>query len=448
MKKFARILLSVLLAFSVLASFTACNTSKPVTVKSFERIAAEGTVATYRATLSDGKVFESRVESTAPVLNTDRMQSVQKTKTEDGVDFYTITSIAGSTKEFSVANPESKKLLPIPMGVVNISVGTVGRMEIMSTALTDTNVMLWSVVEGELHVTNGSVTAYGAGQGIVVASTDSYLFVAEVTAEATATPEFTISEQRVYLNPGETLALQALKNNEAYSLVSWTSADAGIVTVDGQGVLTANASGKTLVSAEIHGTRLDCEVIVRGVDGDLSEWIENGEPLYKGITMLDAVAFDKKAVIYARADEDGLWVGGYAYHELCTKTEDLWWQNTNFELILPQNGGQIQYYCSEGFRSAGATTFLTTVANPNATSKRDAFYSCFELHVAARYTNELKQYFRAGFAWKTIGDMMNIYYGGNLVQTEWWHLDGHAPKTDSEMYYIYADGIYETEKGE
>ena len=82
-----------------------------------------------------------------------------------------------------------------------------------------------------------------------------------------------------------------------------------------------------------------------------------------------------------------------------------------------------------------------------ADNNQCCYYSYFEMHVDAEYTDYFGKYFRAGFAWKTVVDMMNIYYGGNLVQTEWWYLDGHHPKTDNEMYYIYADGIYATAKG-
>ena len=235
--------------------------------------------------------------------------------------------------------------------------------------------------------------------------------------------------------------ISILLNGTTYENVLWTSSDNNVAIVK-NGIISSVNPGECIITAEVHGVKLCCHVVVSGVDGNLADWIYNNQELYDGITISDALHEERYCRIFARITDDGIYYVGYAYHYTHSKNQNMWHQNTNFEVFLYQDNKSIQYYASEGFRSSGATSYIKTIENIVSTSEYNKYYTIFEVFVPVKITGN---YIGTSVAFKTPGEYISQVVGNQhpeLISTDWWWKDLHYPGNKNELYYVYETGIY------
>jgi uncharacterized protein YjdB len=104
--------------------------------------------------------------------------------------------------------------------------------------------------EAVFTVSNGVITAVGAGSATLTATSGDVTEIITVTVEA-AIPDatgITVTESSVDLKKGETAQISAaLTPAEAEGTITYTSSNETIVTVDATGKITANAKGEATI---------------------------------------------------------------------------------------------------------------------------------------------------------------------------------------------------------
>lgn len=111
----------------------------------------------------------------------------------------------------------------------------------------------------------GNVTPVAAGEAEVTAEiADKGLTASCRVVVSPAVEGLYLSDDAITLRTGEeeTLTLTADPEEVDVSAAAWTSSDESIVTVDGEGTLTAVAEGKATVTAALGGAEASCEVTV------------------------------------------------------------------------------------------------------------------------------------------------------------------------------------------
>ncbi|MFA5486048.1 MAG: hypothetical protein WC275_03070 [Bacilli bacterium] len=175
---------------------------------------------------------------------------------------------------------------------------------------------------------------------------------------------------------------------------------------EGLGLKNNNVSFKNFAFTEkVYGSEEDIVV-----DGNNFDWVniqayENTVGV-KGVT---EETEHKSVDFYATLTSKGLYLLADAQHDLYLRTEDAWWQNTNFEFFI--KGGN-QYFVSakgegEEFtksanvtEAAWVTTAVEVDGKANFHTIVEAFVSLADLPEGAIVAGEI----RVGFAWKTPGD--------------------------------------------
>lgn len=311
----------------------------------------------------------------------------------------------------------------------------------------DARLLEWKSTSECVVVAAGTVIARSPGYAEVTASYGDVSAVCEIGVMDAENAEFSLSASELVLEPGCRAALNVLRNGEKYPYAMWESSDTGVVAADENGV-SAQGKGEAMVCANVHGMPLFCKVSVAGVDGNLSEWYAGNEPIYRGVILRDLEHPERGFEIYGRKTENGVFFGGSAWHASHAFGQNLWYQNTNFEVQLLHGSSMIQYFASEGFRSSGAVSCIATYINNPTPGAYNYYRSDFELFVP--YDTDL-DYIEGGIAFKSPGESMAMIRGGDdpiLSFSDWWWADLHCPSNADELYYIYADGIYEQMKEE
>lgn len=310
----------------------------------------------------------------------------------------------------------------------------------------DVRLATWTSSSESVVVAAGTVIAVAPGYAEVTAEYGNARAVCKVGVSSKNSGGFSLSAEQIVLDEGQESAVSVIYEGQKYPNVAWRSYDAGVVQVE-NGKVCAFGAGETILQADVHGIVLQANVIVAGVDGNLKEWYPDGEPLYRGVELSDLAHSERRFVVYARKTDEGLYLGGSAWHATHVSGESLWHQNTNFEAqVLYDNISLIQYYASEGFRTAAASTYIKTYPNTEAKSEYDLYRTDFELFIPYVTTED---FIRCGVAFKTPGEQIAMLRGGDapfISKSDWWWVDLHCPSNAAELYYIYDDGIYETAK--
>ena len=411
-----------------------------------------GLVTTVTITLTNGEKTSFEINDGANGTDGNGIKNIELTSAVGNVDTYTITLTDDTTYTFTVENYREDyhgiSQISLPDGCLFIN-----QYEIVKAKLAyvgenfNENLLKWSSSSDNVVVANGALIAVEPGYAEITATYGDLVATCSVIVIEKNKASFNLSSKRIVLEADETASIDVLLNDNKYHYVSWSSNSNYVAEVT-DGTIKALAPGKTKVIANVHGNILECEVIVKGVDGDLCEWIIDDVEMYQGVKISDLYHPERYCMTYARVTEKGIYVGGYAYHQTYSEGKELWHYNTNFELVLNQNDSTIQYYASKGFESAGCTSTINTILNPNSTSAYDTYLSTFELFVALDVTDG---YVRMGFAFKTPGEKITHVVGGEssiIETTEWWWNDLHYPHNINEFYYVYADGISGGEKHE
>ena len=374
------------------------------------------------------------------------IKNIELTSSVGNVDTYTITLTDNTTYTFTVENYRndysSISAISLPDGCLFINQYEIVKADLSYVGKNfDENLLKWSSSSSEaVVVSNGALIAVEPGYAEITATYGELVATCSVLVIENNNATFDLNAKRVVLEVSESTDLEVLLNGNPYDYVTWSSSSNKIVAVD-NGKIKALTPGVTKVIANVHGNVFECEVIVRGVDGNLNEWIIDEKEVYRGITISDFYHSERYCVTYARVTDKGLYVGGFAFHQTYSEGQELWYNNTNFELVLHQNNSNIQYYASKGFESAGCTSIINTIVNPNSTSAFDKYLTTFELFIEEELTND---YIKMGFAFKTPGEKITHIVGNDsslIETTDWWWNDLHHPHNVGEFYYVYADGI-------
>lgn len=404
-----------------------------------------GTVTTVTVTLTNKEKTTFEINDGANGIDGIGIKNIELTETFGNKDTYTITLTDNTQYTFTIENYREDysgvSSIALPDGCLYIN-----QYEIVKANLSyignnfNEQLLKWSSSSDAVVVANGALIAVEPGYAEITATYGELVATCSVIVIEKTNSNFTLTNKKIMLEVEETRKLNVLLNNTSYDYVNWTSMNNQILAVN-DGLVTALSAGVTKVIANVHGNILECEVVVRGVDGNLDEWIDNGTDLYRKVVISDLYHPERRAVTYARVTDKGLFVGGYAYHQTYSHNQELWYYNTNFELVLEQNGGIVKYYASEGFISSGCESTIQTILNPNSTSAFDVYLTTYELFVPVEVVEGCV---KMGFAFRTINEKITHIVGNesNLVETtDWWWNDLHHPHSIDEFYYVYEDGI-------
>lgn len=126
----------------------------------------------------------------------------------------------------------------------------------------------WSTSDASVAtVDNGVVTAIKLGSATITAKAGDKKATCTITVEATPVTSITLDKTSASLKVGETVTFVAtVKPDDATDkMVTWSTSDASVATVDQNGKVTALSKGKTTIMSIAHdgsGYSASCSVIV------------------------------------------------------------------------------------------------------------------------------------------------------------------------------------------
>ncbi len=169
---------------------------------------------------------------------------------------------------------------------------------------------------------NGNIKALSPGSATIVVSEAGGLGdLLSVTVVARMEESVTLNIMKTELRIGQTVQLLAnvLPPNATEKSVAWSSSDAGVATVDENGLVTAVSIGTTVITAtSVNGLKAECEVTVAPTPVEsvtlshAAATLNSGETLQLTATLLPEGATDKSVAWsssdagVATVDEDGL----------------------------------------------------------------------------------------------------------------------------------------------
>ncbi len=140
-----------------------------------------------------------------------------------------------------------------------------------SVLYTDEQEGLWSTSNSSVAmVVDGEIIARSAGTATItvrLAADPTVKATCQVTVTAAAAstdPALTLSASSIQLTRGDTIKLEAAATPPSSFPIQWSSSDAGIAAVDGNGAVTALRAGCAFIFARMENTALEaaCEVTV------------------------------------------------------------------------------------------------------------------------------------------------------------------------------------------
>ena len=187
-----------------------------------------------------------------------------------GTSVITCTTVNGHTAECTVT------VVPIPVESVtlNLSETTLksGETLQLTAELRPENAtyksVTWSSSDAGVATTgeNGLITAVSVGTAVITVTTANGLTAeCEVTVVPTPVESVTLNHIEATLKSGETLQLTATlrPENATDKSITWSSSDAGVATVDENGLVSAVSIGSAVIKVtNIHGISDECKIIV------------------------------------------------------------------------------------------------------------------------------------------------------------------------------------------
>ncbi|MDY0214346.1 MAG: hypothetical protein RBS24_02325 [Bacilli bacterium] len=206
------------------------------------------------------------------------------------------------------------------------------------------------------------------------------------------------------------------------------------------GTWTNNAAQTFVDVNGIHReTQLSFEPTTLAIDGDLSDW--EALPAFTNKVHIagDLESAHKNVSFYAFINEEGLFVAARAEHDVFINDQEVWHMNTNFEFFM--NGGNQNYVAANGNVSFGAGKIVNA---PLGGEGKATYVTVAEAFIpAAAYSlDELNQFLKVGFAWKTNGDLATGLGGSAGGPDAWWFEAGHFPNNLAEQYFVTSDGVF------
>ena len=215
-------------------------------------------------------------------------------------------------------------------------------------------------------VSNGRVTAVGAGSATITASTEGVSGTASVTVKAKTVnvTGVTLDKTTLELTEGESQTLKATvaPDNATDKTVTWSSSATGVATVDASGKVTAVAAGTATITAKTNdgGKTATCALTVKSK-----------------VVSLQSIAIDPAKIEIVEGKTAELKV---VYTPADATNKDVRWRSTN-EAIATVEGGVIKAL-KEGKAKVFATSvdgdheaFCEVTVKPDDTLKGIAFNS-------------------------------------------------------------------------
>ena len=112
---------------------------------------------------------------------------------------------------------------------------------------------------------DGNVTAVGAGTTTITARLEGKETTCKVTVKVPL-ESISMSETKKTVNKGDSFDLDITKNPTDTTVdakAAWSSANAGVATVDQNGMVTAVGAGTTVITANLEGKETTCEIVVK-----------------------------------------------------------------------------------------------------------------------------------------------------------------------------------------
>ena len=112
---------------------------------------------------------------------------------------------------------------------------------------------------------DGNVTAVGAGIATITARLEGKETTCKVTVKVPL-ESISMSETKKTVNKGDSFDLDITKNPTDTTVdakAAWSSANAGVATVDQNGMVTAVGAGTTVITANLEGKETTCEIVVK-----------------------------------------------------------------------------------------------------------------------------------------------------------------------------------------
>ena len=277
---------------------------------------------------------------------------------------------------------------------------------VLPTNATDKSVV-WSSSDADVATVdeNGLVTAVSIGTTVITTTSVNGLKAeCEVTVAPTPVESVTLSHAAATLNSGETLQLTAtlLPEGATDKSVAWSSSDAGVATVDEDGLITPVSVGTAVITAtSANGLTAKCSVtvaptIVESITLNHAEaTLKSGEVLQLKATLFPEDATDKSVVWsstntgVATVDENG-WVTAVSVGTsviTCTSVNGYTAECTI--IVAPTPVESVTLNLSETTLKYGETLQLTATLRPENATDKSVTWSSSDAGVATVDENGL-----------------------------------------------------------
>ena len=130
---------------------------------------------------------------------------------------------------------------------------------------TTPGIIFWSSSDKQVAtVNNGEITAVGVGECDIKAILLDKVATCHVTVTEIVPTELTLNQEFAKLEVGSQLTLTAtiMPEDATDKVVTWTTTNAAVATVDGQGNVTAVGPGECTITATCRGLQATCHVVV------------------------------------------------------------------------------------------------------------------------------------------------------------------------------------------
>ena len=284
--------------------------------------------------------------------------------------------------------------------------------------------------------------------GLLMLEEDGYTL-----PESTEVTRVAMSEEQIILSTGKTYALtaNALPWNlpEADRVLTWTSSDETIATVDENGVVTGMGNGTAIITASCNGFEASCEVVVVEIAGNLNAYkYYDGNGNYGSWLNIDLATVTESTatsspVDFIAADYNGHTGIIYGYDEV---GQGYWFNPATGEYGTLGIGDSTRIPTDMAYDYTTGTMYVLDYNENNWTSTLYTLNMTTGKLTEVASTNDLY----VTLACSTDGQLYTISYDGILYELHVMEASdsgggGIMPlATDSVSYTLYANYIMQT----
>ncbi len=188
-----------------------------------------------------------------------------------GTAIITVTTADGNKTDTCTVevNPNLVRDITLTPNTCILQIGEQKVLEVTFDPANATNKKVtWTTSDASIATvdSNGKIEAVGVGTAIITVTTEDGGFTKQCTVEVKPIPVESIILDKITLDlivKEETTLTATVNPGEAtYKTVTWTTSDASVVTVDGNGKITAVKEGTAIITAKAEGKTATCTVTV------------------------------------------------------------------------------------------------------------------------------------------------------------------------------------------